>query len=682
MSVILSHNYNKIILLLMIKNESKIIERCLKNALEHVDAVSVLDTGSTDNTVELCEQVLKESGKPFKISVEPFKNFGYNRSVSFNKAQELCQELSWDGEKTYALAVDADMVIKPSPLFKDFEMTQNGYTLIQENGIIKYYNVRLMKCGYQWKCVGGTHEYWSGDPTSKIPYDVFYIDDRNDGGCKSDKFERDIRLLTEDIQDNPKNDRAHFYLGQSLKDLGQFEEAIEMFKKRIELGGWYEENWYSYYQIGKCYNHMKDPLMMEVWMNKAFERHPKRAEPLYHLTRYFREHSEHHKAYHYYLKGKDIPYPKDDVLFIEENVYKGLFDYENTILACYINGKTRQDSLEDMVQYINKNIPHYIHNVWDNIHYYIESLTSKTYDGIYSCLSYPAYNEYNVSSCCLIPYSDDPNRRFLMNTRYVNYSIDSQGGYHMRPENSNVRTKNGFVFMNKDYHETQPLKMIQEEYVGYSKNIEGLEDVRLFRFKNRLCFTASSKNITDDDRIVIVCGDYHADTEKMNNIHVLEPPRPSHCEKNWIYVPENGLYDIPVAKDKMNFIYGWNPLEIGAIDPHTNQLEIHTTYYTPSIFSRFRGSSPLCEYNGSLWCVTHFVKYSQPRVYYHSVVQFDLNTMKPIRYSLPFCFRKTAIEYCLGFDLRNEVATFIFSENDSSPGMIQMPLNRLKMLHV
>jgi glycosyltransferase involved in cell wall biosynthesis len=53
-----SHHHNKIILLLMIKNESRIIERCIKHAIGHVDAVSVLDTGSTDNTVEVCQRVL------------------------------------------------------------------------------------------------------------------------------------------------------------------------------------------------------------------------------------------------------------------------------------------------------------------------------------------------------------------------------------------------------------------------------------------------------------------------------------------------------------------------------------------------------------------------------------------------------------------------------------------------
>ena len=121
-----AHTCNKIILNLMIKNESKIIERCLGHALPHVDAVSILDTGSTDNTVALCEAYLTKSGKPFTIAVEPFKNFGYNRTVSFEKTQAFCTQLEWDAEKTYAMAVDADMNIVVSPSFKGYPLTANG----------------------------------------------------------------------------------------------------------------------------------------------------------------------------------------------------------------------------------------------------------------------------------------------------------------------------------------------------------------------------------------------------------------------------------------------------------------------------------------------------------------------------------------------------------------------------
>ena len=45
----------KVIVLLMIKNESKIIRRSILSALKIADAICVSDTGSTDNTVQLLQ---------------------------------------------------------------------------------------------------------------------------------------------------------------------------------------------------------------------------------------------------------------------------------------------------------------------------------------------------------------------------------------------------------------------------------------------------------------------------------------------------------------------------------------------------------------------------------------------------------------------------------------------------
>lgn len=670
------HCYNKVILMLMIKNESNIIIRCIDNAIKHVDAVCILDTGSTDNTVELCNTYLLEHQKPFKISVEPFKNFGYNRSISFIKAQELCQELEWDLDNTYAMAIDADMNIVVTPSFKYFNMTSNGYTAIQKNGNIKYFNTRLMKLSYPWKCIGVTHEYWSGT-TEKIPIDIFYINDKNDGGCKSDKFMRDISLLTEDIKNDPNNGRSQFYLARSLKDFGRYEEAITVFKTRIGLGGFLEEIFYAHYEIGKCYCFLKNEHEMELWMNKAFDMRPSRAEPLYFLTRYFREHSQHYKAYHYYDKGYNIPFPKNDVLFIEYAVYEGLFDYENTILACYINKKTKHDSLHDVITYINKNIPHHIHNVWDNIIYYIDSLNGPVYNGEYSKLLIKDYQQYKVSSCCLIPYSSHPSKRFLLNARYVNYSINSNGSYHIRDADGHVRTKNGYMFLNESYQPTADCIMMNEEYTNYNSDIEGLEDVRLYYHNGKLSFTSSSKNCTDHGRIMIVSGDYIPEQNKMTSIHVLEGPKIEPYEKNWIYVNDRYMNHISHS-DKQNFIYKWNPLEIGAIHSD-NKLHIHTTYPTPNFFSHCRGSSPLVEYNYKVWAVVHFVKYCTPRKYYHSVVQFNRDTMKPEAYSLPFSFCEVNIEYCIGFHIHNDIGCFIFSCNDADASMIKLHMNKLHM---
>ena len=43
--------------------------------------------------------------------------------------------------------------------------------------------------------------------------------------------------------------------------------------------------------------------------------------------KYFRENSQHFKAWHYLLLGKSIGFPSNDLLFMEKEVYSYLFDY-------------------------------------------------------------------------------------------------------------------------------------------------------------------------------------------------------------------------------------------------------------------------------------------------------------------------------------------------------------------
>jgi lipopolysaccharide biosynthesis regulator YciM len=695
----------KIILNLMIKNESSIIERCINAVLEYVDGFSILDTGSTDNTIDICYQALKSTGKPFVINIEPFKNFGYNRTKSFESAVKFCDQIGWDKDLTYAMLIDADMVIKPSDQFKIFKntMTANGYQAIQKNGHMTYYNTRFLKISHGWKCLGATHEYWSGNSTDRVDSSIFYIDDINDGGCKSDKAERDIRLLKEDINENKNVDRSHFYLAQTYKGIGQYNTAIEYYEKRIQLGGWYEEIWYSYYQIGKCYLDLKDYNNMELWLNKAYDYNNRRSEPLYILTKYFRENSQHYKAYHYYLKGVNIPYPQDEILFIEHDIYNGLFGYENTIIGYYIN-KTRKESLLNIVSYINK-FSHNLNNVWDSLHFYIEPLMGNTYYGKYTKFNFMEHNEYRASSCSILSYLSNgavngtPTYINILNIRYVNYTITESGHYIMHSADGNVKTKNAvyshFPHLGTNMDSITPIdsiKFISEDMITYSSNIEGLEDVRIFNFKNKIYFTASSKNITNDDNIKMVIGEYNHHCAKISNVRVVDSPEQSCCEKNWIYIPNYNSNLASKRNNDMNFIYGWYPLKIGSVNVNVSEnnnhysnlkLDIHTVYNTPNFFNRFRGSTHLVKYGDNYWGVVHFVKYSMPRVYYHCLVVFN-EDIQPIQYSLPFCFRQLKIEYCIGFQIIESSAMgyFIFSENDSNPGSIEIPLNRFQMINI
>lgn len=373
----------KICLCMIVKNESSIIERCLNSAKSIIDFVSICDTGSTDNTPEMIENWCKENSIPGTVHHQPFKNFGYNRTLALSLAQETYLEAD------YLLLLDADMILTVSPHFDKSSLEYDHYLTMQYDDQIKYWLTRLLKTSLPWKSVGVTHEYWDIDRSrlgtdqstyleTKGTLDSLIIYDQQDGGSRIDKFERDKRLLLEGINDQTTPPdlkiRYMFYLAQTFFCLDELEESIQWYKKRVEAGGWVEEVFYSLLQIGLCYERLanissfkREQLIKESKENKSimdhstidslihqeeqffalattyfqnsWEHRPSRAEPLYHLAKMYRIKSKHNIGLMYALQGKEIPFPKDDILFVDYHVYDYLFDYEISICAYYVENK-------------------------------------------------------------------------------------------------------------------------------------------------------------------------------------------------------------------------------------------------------------------------------------------------------------------------------------------------------
>ena len=474
-------------LILMIKNEEKILKRCLEAVENFVDCFCICDTGSTDNSLEIAKEFLKTHKGC--LTYEPWKNFGHNRTVSFQNAQTyIKQALKWDLLKTYGLLLDADMLFVNKTL-KEQTLNAIGYKIIQLNGSLEYYNCRIIRMDFPWKCVSVTHEYWDG-PTQNLSKDICFIDDKNDGGCKHDKFERDQKLLEKGLIDEPTNVRYMFYLAQTYKCMNKHEDAIKMYKKRIKAGGWHEEIWYSMYSVGDSYLKMKNVFKFEAWMQLAFQFHPKRTESLYKLAEFFRLNGIHYKAYHYANIGDKIPFPKDDVLFIESDVYNGKFLYEKTILDYYVN-QDKKIGLRDCTNYLLK-CGNFIQNVVSNLKFYARPISTDI-----KKLELPNVfgDDFTPSAISLHSYP-------YANIRYVNYKIQPNGSYVM--PNGIVVTKNAYVNL-----ETNESYGMEEPLVNFETHIKGLEDLRLYANPNgKLYFTATSFKQFIQDKISIVHGEY------------------------------------------------------------------------------------------------------------------------------------------------------------------------------
>ena len=99
----------KLMLVLMVRNESAILERCISTARPFVDEVLVADTGSEDATRDIARAL------GAKVVEDPWRNFGWNRTLSLEAAKTWAGELGWDLEKSYAIVIDADMLLRGSP---------------------------------------------------------------------------------------------------------------------------------------------------------------------------------------------------------------------------------------------------------------------------------------------------------------------------------------------------------------------------------------------------------------------------------------------------------------------------------------------------------------------------------------------------------------------------------------
>jgi glycosyltransferase involved in cell wall biosynthesis len=402
----------KICLCMIVRNESQIIERCLDAVKQIVDFVSICDTGSTDRTPDIIENWCKQNNVPGTVHHQSFKNFGYNRTLSVVLAQETYSEAD------YLLLLDADMLLKIDPLFEKYSLVSDQYLIMQFNKQIKYWNTRLIKASLPWKCVGVTHEYWEIERArlvtnqytfseSRAKIDRLTIDDYGDGGSKSDKFERDKKLLIEGIHDSATPPdlkiRYTFYLAQTFFCLNELEESIQWYKKRVEAGGWAEEVFYSLLQIGLCYERLASISSLEyeqlikvseesksiadqsttidrvthqeeqffalavLYFQNAWEYRPSRAEPLYHLAKMYRIKSKNNTGLMYAIQGKEILFPKDDILFVDYPVYDYLFDYEISICAYYVKdrrnlGRTAQKRLQSIMKQLPLDIAKAVEN--------------------------------------------------------------------------------------------------------------------------------------------------------------------------------------------------------------------------------------------------------------------------------------------------------------------------------
>jgi glycosyltransferase involved in cell wall biosynthesis len=363
-------------LCMIVKNESHVIERCLNSVKPLIDYVFIVDTGSTDNTIDVINNWLSINSIEGVVISEDWQNFAYNRSFALSELKKI-------DFIDYALMIDADEILLFDDSFDISSFKQNMnkdlYDIVTKMGGITYHRPQLSSNKHNFRYEGVVHEFLTGEFESREMVDGFHnqpIQDsnRNQSG---NKFENDVIVLKKAIEETEDawfKSRYTFYLAQSLRDLQKREESLEYYLKRAEMGFWNEEVFISYYNAANLMKELGHPHAEIIFTYmKGHEYCPTRGECIHGALQYCRTRGLNQFGYILGKQALEIKKPSN-ALFSENWVYDyGILD-EFSIVSYYC-GKFLE-SKEACEKLLNSNaLPeHYIERVKSNLQFAVDRL--------------------------------------------------------------------------------------------------------------------------------------------------------------------------------------------------------------------------------------------------------------------------------------------------------------------
>jgi hypothetical protein len=299
---------------MIVRDEAGVVAETIDSVAAHLDYWVVVDTGSTDDTVAVVRSHFEALGLPGEVHERPWRDFGHNRT----EALALCA-----GKADYAWVIDADDIV-----VGDLDLstlTADSYQLRYGAGF-RYWRKQIFRTALPWRYVGVVHEYPAcAEPSSEARLEGAYHVESRRLGARSrapDKYVRDAHALLEALDKNPDEPRWAFYLAQSHFDAGNPREALGWYLRRVEMGGWDEEVFYSLLRCAACLQALDEPWEAVVAAyQRAADARPTRAEPLFEIARLHRAQGDPQLGFEFAQRASDLPFPEDESLFVMADVY-------------------------------------------------------------------------------------------------------------------------------------------------------------------------------------------------------------------------------------------------------------------------------------------------------------------------------------------------------------------------
>ena len=292
----------KICVYAICKNESKFIKRWLES-IKDADYICVLDTGSTDNSLDL----LKEAG--VILGEKHFEKFRFDEAR--NESLKLIPE-----DADVCVCLDIDEVIMPGwkeaikkvwqPNTTRLRYTYNWSLDEFDNPKVSFYQDKIHNKDYIW--VNAVHEIlkYLGEQEVYAQSEELIINHYPDPTKSRGSY---LPLLELAVSEDPENDRNMHYLGREYMYYGKWEDAIKTLKRHLNMKNatWADERCASMRFIARCYNNMGDFISAKVWFEAAIKEAPHLRDPLVELALLYYQKQDWQKVIHYCEIAQSIP---------------------------------------------------------------------------------------------------------------------------------------------------------------------------------------------------------------------------------------------------------------------------------------------------------------------------------------------------------------------------------------
>lgn len=215
---------------MIVKNEEHFLPQCLESIRNWVDEIIVVDTGSTDRTIEIAESY---GAKVYHQ--EWIGDFSYHRNHSIEQASS-----------DWVFIIDADEEVEQADIpkirealtYEDFRMiTMNVYNMDPETGRVSSHlpSIRFFRKESGIRYDGIVHnqlKYDKDEKSLKVEASLRHYGYNLSEDKMEQKFQRTKALLDKQIEEDPDNAFAHFNLGQLYRSVN-FENKPNAHDKAI-----------------------------------------------------------------------------------------------------------------------------------------------------------------------------------------------------------------------------------------------------------------------------------------------------------------------------------------------------------------------------------------------------------------------------------------------------------------